>query len=166
LATPEEAACLGTPSSKVLSSKLANHPPSACSETRQLLRQRRAADFLEILLAKRMPPLPLHKPAYSEPRLDSRLLSPRLTLLEVEPASLVAHLYPRLVQHHPVHNPSGAPYLVAPWALLRLGGPLQAPKGYKPLLRNPLRQISLYSPSSPHQAHQYWRHRRRRKSTC
>src|SRR6267142_574407 len=124
LAMPEEVACLGTPSSKVLSSKLANRPPSACSETRQPLRQ----------------------------------------LGEAESVSSAAHPHPLLVQCHPVHNPSEAPCLVAPWALLLLGVPRQARKGYRHLLRNLLRPISQFSPSSPRRAHRHWRRRPRRKS--
>jgi|SRR6266850_3538265 len=167
LAMPEEVACLGTPSSKVLSSKLANRPPSACSETRQPLRQLGEAEFLvTLLLAKRTRPLPLHKPAYSETRLDSRLLSRRTMLLEAESVSSAAHPHPLLVQCHPVHNPSEAPCLVAPWALLLLGVPRQARKGYRHLLRNLLRPISQFSPSSPRRAHRHWRRRPRRKSIC
>ena len=163
----EEAACLGTRSSKVPSSKLVNRPPSACSETRQPLRQLGEAEFLVTrLLAKRTRALPLHKPAYSETHLDSRLLSRRTMLLEAEPASSVAHPHPLLVQHHLVHNPSVAPCLVAPSTLLPLGAPLQARKGYRPLLRNLLRQISRFSPSSPCRAHRHWRRQPRKKSTC
>jgi len=97
LAIPEEAACLGTPSSRVLNSQLANRLPSACSETRQLLQQRGAAFLATTLLAKSTQPLPLHNPVFLETPLDSRLLSQRTTHLEAEPTCLVVRPYLPLV---------------------------------------------------------------------
>jgi hypothetical protein len=97
LVIPGEAVYLGTRSSKVLSSKLANRPPSGCSETNQL--QQQGAESLVIILpAKRTRPLLPSKPASSETRLDSRLLSQRTTPLEAEPASLGVRPHPPSVE--------------------------------------------------------------------
>jgi len=105
LAILEEAVCSGTPSSKARSSKLANRPPSACSETSRPPQQLEAESLATTLPTRRVRPLLPHKPAFSETPLDSRLRSRRTTHLEVEPASSVAHLHLQLVQRHPTHNP-------------------------------------------------------------
>ena len=166
LAIPEEAVCSGTLSSKVRSSKLANRPPSACSETSRPPQQLGAESLATTLPAKRVRPLPQHNPAFSETPLDSRLLSRRTTHLGVEPASSVARLQLQLVRRHPTHNPSEAPCWVVPSQLRPLVGPPQARKAYRPLLRNLLRQMSQFSPFFPRRAHRRWRRQPRRKSTC
>jgi hypothetical protein len=105
LVIPGEAVYLGTRSSKVLSSKLANRPRLDCSETKQP-QQPGAESLVTILPAKRH--LPPSKTASSETRLDSQLLSQRTTPLEAEPAFLGVRLHPS-VEHHLVRNRSEAP---------------------------------------------------------
>ena len=97
LVIPREVVCLGIRHSKVLSSKQANRPPSGCSETKQLPKERGVEFLATILPAKRTRPLPPSKPASLEMRLDNQLPNQRITPLEAEPASLGARPHPPLV---------------------------------------------------------------------
>ena len=102
--------CSAMRSNRVLSSKVANHPHSVCSETRQQHLHQGVADSLVIMpLARPRRRQYPNKLVFSAIRSASQLLSPRTTPLGEALASLVAaHLHPLLVQPHPLCNPSEA----------------------------------------------------------
>lgn len=97
LVVPEEAVCLGTRSSKVVSSKQANRLPLDCLGTRQPLQQRGAESLATMLQAKQTRLQSPSPPAFSEAPLDSQHLNRQTTPLEVEPISLAARPHLPLV---------------------------------------------------------------------